>query len=69
MIKSSRGNRLSHTWHCSHCRSEVDARTFRLDPVDSAKLVCPNQDYGKSFAWGRSKILLTSASSESRSIS
>ena len=51
MMKASRGNRLSSTWHCPHCRTEVGARTFRIDPADTFKLVCPNQDCGRSFAW------------------
>ncbi len=51
MLKSSRGNRLSSTWTCPHCSTEIDARTFRLDPTDAAKLVCANAACNRSFAW------------------
>ena len=51
MIKSSRGNRLSSAWCCPHCRSEINARTFRLDPKDTTKLLCPSMSCGKSFTW------------------
>ncbi len=53
MMKSSRGNRLSSMWHCPHCGAEIDHRTFRLDPTDASKLICPYRDCGKSFAWKR----------------
>lgn len=53
MMKSSRGNRLSSAWRCPHCGTEVDARTFRLDPINAAKLVCPNTGCGRSFEWKR----------------
>lgn len=51
MMKSSRGNRLSNSWRCPHCKAEVDARTFRLDPADANKLLCPNRACAKSFEW------------------
>lgn len=53
MMKSSRGNRLSSTWCCPHCRTEIDARTFRLDPLDAAKLLCPKAACARSFKWKR----------------
>lgn len=53
MLTSSRDNRLSSTWRCPHCRTAVDARTFRLDPGDATQLVCLNAAYAKSFAWKR----------------
>ena len=53
MLRSNRGNRLRCTWRCPHCRAEVDARTFRLDPQDAAKLLCPNSSCARSFAWKR----------------
>ena len=53
MMKSSRGNRLSSGWRCPHCQAEVDARTFRLDPTDSSRLLCPNRICGKLFEWKR----------------
>ena len=51
MMKSSRGNRLSSAWRCPHCQTAIDARTFRLDRRDAAKLVCPNTACRKSFPW------------------
>ena len=51
MMKSSRGNRLSNGWHCPRCRTEVDARAFRLDPDDATKLICPNRACAHSFEW------------------
>ena len=52
-MKSSRGNRLSSAWRCPHCRAEIDARTFRLDPCDASKLLCPDAGCGQSFPWKR----------------
>ena len=52
MMKSSRGNRLSNDWHCPHCKAEVYARTFRLDPTDATRLLCPNPACGRSL-WKR----------------
>ena len=51
MMKSNRRNRLSNAWKCPHCGTGVDARTFRLDPLDLTQLVCPNAVCGRSFAW------------------
>lgn len=51
MLKSSRGNRLSSTWICPHCGTEIDARTFRLDPADANRLLCPMSPCAKSFEW------------------
>ena len=51
MIKSCRSNRLSSVWRCPHCRSEIDARTFHLDPQDATELLCPSLGCGKSFTW------------------
>lgn len=51
MMKSSRGNRLSNAWHCPHCETRVDTRSFRLDPRDAEKLVCPNRFCAHSFEW------------------
>lgn len=53
MMKSSRGNRLSNGWRCPHCQAEVDARTFRLDPANANKLLCPNRACAKSFEWNK----------------
>ncbi len=53
MMKSSRGNRLSNAWRCPHCWTEIDARTFRLDPLDARKLICPNGLCTQSFKWKR----------------
>ena len=51
MMKANRGNRLNNTWRCPHCRTEVDARTFRLDPRDATQLVCPNAACARSTTW------------------
>jgi len=53
MMKSSRGNRLSNAWRCPHCWTGIDARTFRLDPLDARKLICPNRLCAQSFEWKR----------------
>lgn len=53
MMKSSRGNRLSSAWRCPQCSAKVDARTFRLDPLDATRLVCPSAACGRSFEWKR----------------
>ncbi len=53
MINSSRSNRLSSEWRCPHCQTTIDARTFRLDPHDTAQMVCPNRACAKSFVWKR----------------
>lgn len=53
MMKSNRGNRLSNAWRCPHCWIGIDARTFRLDPLDARKLICPNRLCAQSFKWKR----------------
>lgn len=53
MLRASRNNRLSSAWRCPHCHAEVDARTFRLDPADANKLLCPSRACGRSFEWKR----------------
>ena len=50
-MKSSRGNRLSNSWKCPHCKTHIDARTFRLDPGDASKLLYPNRACSRSFEW------------------
>ena len=49
MMKSSRGNRLSNAWCCPHCGMEIGVRLYRLDPLDPAKLVCPNEACARKF--------------------
>lgn len=51
MLKLSRGNRLNHAWRCTFCGINVDSRTFRLDPANASRLLCPNQACGQSFPW------------------
>ena len=51
MLSATRDNRLSNAWRCPHCKTAIDARTFRLNPHDAAQLVCPNAACAKSFAW------------------
>ena len=51
MMKSSRGNRLTSTWHCPHCRQVIDTRTFRLAPNDNSRLVCSNSLCARTFDW------------------
>jgi hypothetical protein len=51
MLSSSRENRLTSAWQCPYCRTEIDARTFRLDPLDATKLLCPNLACVQSFEW------------------
>lgn len=41
MMKSSHGNRLSSMRRCPHCQTEVNARTFRLDPRDATQSSVP----------------------------
>ncbi len=51
MLSASRNNRLTGAWRCPHCRTGIDARTFRLDPKDSTRLLCPNAACARSFEW------------------
>ena len=51
MLKSSRRNRLSQSWRCPSCGTEVDARAFQLDPSDANRLLCPNRVCSRSFEW------------------
>ena len=39
--------------HCAHCKAEVDARAFRLNPTDATRMLCPNRACGRSFEWKR----------------
>lgn len=51
MMKSSCGNRLSNAWTCPHCGTEIDTRSFRLAPTDTAKLACPNRVCARELPW------------------
>ncbi len=53
MLKSSRDNRLSSAWRCPYCRTEIDARAFRINPLDATSMLCPNLICARSFAWKR----------------
>ena len=53
MLSATRDNRLSSAWRCPHCRTEIDGRSFRLDPQNATKLLCLNANCAKSFAWKR----------------
>lgn len=51
MLSSSRGNRLTSEWRCPHCGTGITTRTFRLDPANASRLLCPNRLCGKVFEW------------------
>ena len=56
MLSATRDNRLSSAWRCTFCSGVVDARTFRLDPLDCTKLICPMRPVEEAFCGsGRTK--------------